>query len=205
MVKGLFISFEGGEGSGKSSLIENLAQFLAEEKISFLKTREPGGTALGEKVRQLLLHESAMSPYTELAFFLASRAEHVDKILLPALSEGKIVLCDRFNDTTLAYQGAARNLEMDRVKKLCAFFAQNLQPDTTFYLDIDPKLGLKRASHKGSDRLEKEALFFHETVRTAYLELVKNERERFFLIDATLSKEKVFALALAHLRQKHAF
>lgn len=200
--KGLFITFEGGEGSGKTSLIESLASFFQEQNLSFLKTREPGGTPLSEEIRPLILHKE-MSSYTELALYLAARAEHVDKVLIPALKDGKIILCDRFNDSTLAYQGSARKLDINTVKSLCTFFSQNLNPEITFYLDIDPKIGLKRASHSGLDRLEKEKLDFHQTIRESFLEMAKKEKERFFIIDGSLSKEKVLDLALGHLRQKN--
>ena len=200
--KGLFITFEGGEGSGKSSLIKSLAAFFQEKKLSFLKTREPGGTPLSEDIRALILHKE-MCAHTELALYLASRAEHTDKVLIPALKKGLIVLCDRYNDSTFAYQGHARKLDLKMVKEACLFFSQNLKPDITFYLDIDPEIGLKRASHQELDRLEKEKIDFHRDIRKAFLKMAKQENQRFCIIDATLSKEKVLNLALDHLRQKN--
>ena len=202
--KGLFITFEGGEGSGKSSLIASLSTFLKDKNLSFLSTREPGGTPLSEEIRPLILHQE-MSSYTELALYLAARAEHVDKVLLPALKEGLIILCDRFNDSTVAYQGYARKLDVKTVKSLCSFFSQNLNPQITFYLDIDPEIGLKRASRQGReglDRLEKEKLDFHQTIRKSFHQMAEQEKERFCVIDGSLPKEKVLELALAHLRKK---
>lgn len=199
--KGFFITFEGGEGSGKSSLIESLASFFLENHLPYLKTREPGGTPLSEEIRSLIL-EKEMSNFTELALYLAARSEHVDKVILPALMAKKLVLCDRFNDSTTAYQGYGRGLDLKMIKKLCAFFSQDLIPDITFYLDLDPKIGLKRASHRELDRLEREKIDFHQKIRKAFLKMAKQE-QRFFVIDASISKEEVLQKALFHLRQKH--
>lgn len=201
--KGLLITFEGGDGAGKSSLIDQLSEFFREKNIPFLKTREPGGTALSEEIRNLILHRD-MCPYTELALYLASRAEHTDKVLFPALQEDKIVLCDRFHDSTLAYQGYARGLDVEKVKQLCLFLSQNLVADITFYLDIDPETGLQRVSYeKSPDRLEKEKIDFHRAIRKAFLKIAEQESQRFCIIDASVSKKEVFFKALDYLKEKN--
>jgi dTMP kinase len=204
MNKGYFITFEGGEGAGKTTLIEKISSHLTTLRRSFIKTREPGGTKLGEEMRKLLLNfsEEKMSPYTELCLFLAARAEHIKEVILPALNEGKIVLCDRFNDSTVAYQGCGRDLGMEKVKHFCSFISQDLKPRLTIYLNIDPEIALPRAKknlatfEKGYDRIESEALFFHKKIREAFLILAKNEPERFLVIDASLSKEEVFRISM---------
>ncbi len=191
--KGLFITFEGGEGAGKTTLMKKLAEKLKKHEI--LQTREPGGTQLGESVRSILLNpQKKISARSELTLFLACRSQHIEEVILPALEEGKIVLCDRFNDSSVAYQGAARSLGMEKVQKFCNFICNNLQPDRTFYLDIDPAIGLKRAS--GSDRIESEKLSFHETIRSAFLILAKQHPERIHVIDARKTADQVFAEVL---------
>src|SRR5690606_19081528 len=159
--RGVFISFEGGEGAGKSTLIERIASHLQDYPV--LKVREPGGTALGEALRELLLQQKGpVSPYAELSLFLASRAQHISEVIGPALEDGMIVLCDRFNDSTIAYQGAARGLGMEKVDQFCKFISQGLSPHLTLYLDIHPELGLHRAaSVRAQDRIEAETIAFH--------------------------------------------
>lgn len=194
---GLFITFEGGEGAGKTTLIEAIANALTTQGHSVLKTREPGGTPLGEQIRALLLDQGKMSPYAEFALFLASRAQQVQEVIAPALKENKIVLCDRFNDSSIAYQGIGRDLGKKEVASTCDFFSQNLKPDLTLYLDIDPKLGLTRAGeHKTQDRIEKEDLAFHTKIREAYKTLQKEEPQRFHLLDASLPPTDVFTAAM---------
>ena len=203
MRHGKLITFEGGEGAGKTSLIEGIYQHLISQKHAVFKTREPGGTPLSEKVRSLLLENSQekVSPFAELALFLASRAQHLEEVLLPALDEGKIILCDRFNDSSVAYQGIARALGKEDVFRACAFFSQNLEPDLTFFLDIDPSLGLLRAQKiKEQDRIEKEGFSFHSKVREAFLEIAKENPKRIHVLDATLPKEKVLEEALQCLK-----
>lgn len=200
---GLFITFEGGEGAGKTTLIESLAKKLTSLGISVIKTREPGGTSFGEKVRQVLLEPggSPLSPYTELCLFLASRAQHIQDVIVPALHQKKVVLCDRFNDSTIAYQGAARGLGMQEVADVCAFICQGLQPHLTFYLDIEPTAGLQRAFNRseGKDRMESEALSFHQKIRDAYLALHRKNPKRLHLLDATCSPSQVFEQAMLFL------
>jgi len=193
--KGLFVTFEGGEGAGKTSFINRAFEELFAKGHDVIKTREPGGTPLGKKIRELLLHEklTSISRHSELFLFLADRAQHVHNVILPALSSGKIVLCDRFNDSTIAYQGVARALDLPFLKELCTFATEQLCPDLTLYLDLDPTLGLIRAEKAGGhDRLEQEALHFHTKVRTAFLSLAKEEPHRFHVIDAEKSFDTVY-------------
>lgn len=198
MRQGLFITFEGGEGAGKTTLIEEIVRHLMADGFSVLKTREPGGTRLGEHIRSLLLqHTEPVSPYAELSLFLASRAQHIFEVIGPALEARKIVLCDRFNDSTIAYQGAARGLGMEKVGQFCEFVSQGLKPNLTIYLDLDPEVGLSRAAKvRTQDRIESETLLFHRRIREAFLSIHKEEPHRFRLIDATLAPDRVFREAM---------
>jgi dTMP kinase len=201
-MKGIFITFEGGEGAGKTTLIEAIAQSLIADGHSVLRTREPGGTKLGEHIRSILLqHTEEVSAYAELCLFLASRAQHILEVIGPALEAGKVVLCDRFNDSSIAYQGAARGLGMEKVKEVCEFISQGLKPNLTLYLDLDPELGLSRAAKaRTQDRIESETILFHRKIRDAYIEIHKAEQHRFRLVDATLSPERVFKEAMILVR-----
>lgn len=199
--KGLLITLEGGEGAGKSLLIDRLEREILSRDYPVLKTRNPGGCPLGQQLRDMVLHQKDDPPVPrcELLLYLADRAQHVQTVLLPALKSGKIVLCDRFNDSTLAYQAAGRGLDLGEIKKLCSFASQDLIPDLTLYLDIDPRIGLQRVKKigLGQDRLESEKIEFHDEVRAAYLELAKQERGRIRMIDASLSPDAVFKQALS--------
>jgi dTMP kinase len=196
---GLFITFEGGDGAGKTTLINRIHQDLIQSRWAVLKTRAPGGTHLGEAIRHLLLHKQdvLVSKRSELLLFLADRAQHVDELILPALQEGKIVLCDRFNDSTLAYQGGARGFEEQLLKKLCAFACDDLQPNLTLYLDLDPKIGFERNQKAGlaKDRIESENLKFHQRIRQAFKKIAKKEPKRFMMIDASQTPEEVYTQA----------
>ncbi|MBF8262627.1 MAG: tmk, partial [Parachlamydiales bacterium] len=165
--RGLFITFEGGEGAGKSTLIDEVARQLASDGYHVVKTREPGGTHIGEHIRSLLLDHAQnrpLSAYAELCLFLAARAQQIEEIIAPALEARKIVLCDRFNDSTIAYQGVARGLGVEEVSAFCQFICHGIQPQLTLYLDIDPAVGLSRARRdqpqiagaRGYDRIESE-------------------------------------------------
>ncbi len=196
---GLFISFEGGEGAGKSTLIESLYQKLLSEKIPVIKIREPGGTSLGDAIRQVILHQKGfnISSLAETLLFLASRAQQIEETIKPHLQKGDVVLCDRFNDSTIAYQGVARGMGKELIEKLCKLVCQQVEPNCTFYLDLDPTDGLKRVHkmNKGWDRLENEKLEFHQKVRQGYLTLAEENKERICKIDASLSTSQVFDLA----------
>lgn len=192
----MFITFEGGEGSGKSSLISYLFDLLTKEGQNVLCTRAPGGTVVGEKIREILLHcsESRLNAKTELLLYLADFAQFVEEIIKPHLEKGGIVLCDRFTDSSMAYQGASRGLNFDVVEPLATFATGGLLPDLTIYLDVKPEIGLKRAKVQSTkyDRLENEALAFHEAVRKGYLELLKRYPNRMVKIDASKKQELVF-------------
>ncbi len=198
----LFITFEGGEGAGKSTLIERVAAVLQKKGRPVVTTREPGGTQLGEHIRHWLLNRDfiiKVSKPAELMLFLASRAQHLEELIVPALGEGKDVICDRFCDSTIVYQGYARGLGVDYVERLCQLVCQGLAPQLTFYLDVDPAIGLKRSQrvHKeiakaGTlDRIESESLEFHQKVRKGFLDLAKRYPERIHIIDASQTIEKV--------------
>jgi dTMP kinase len=197
----MFITFEGIEGSGKTTQIRHAMEFLKQKGRDCVVTREPGGTAAGRKIRAILLDPESrdIAPSTELLLYMADRAEHVGKVVLPALSAGKTVLCDRYYDATVAYQGYARGLDMDLLGRLHRLVINDLKPDKTILLDLSPEAGLSRAwkqikEGKREDmetRFEKEELAFHEKVRNGYLELARREPERFVLIDAMKDEEKV--------------
>ena len=198
--RGCFVTFEGGEGVGKTTLINRVYDYLTSKGYEVFKTREPGGTALGRNIRDLLLHKEGVLPTkkAELFLFLADRAQHVEEMILPALEQEKIVLCDRFNDSTLAYQGAARSFDPETLRYFCSFATSDLIPDLTLFLDLDPKIGLKRAEQgKGNsrDRLEKESLSFHMKVRDAFLSFSLKEPHRFHVIDASQPTDIVFDIA----------
>jgi dTMP kinase len=199
---GVFITFEGGEGAGKTTLINSIAISLVDAGYEVFKTREPGGTPLGEEVRNLLLHKSGpISPYAELSLFLASRAQHIFEVIRPALGEGKIVLCDRFNDSTVAYQGVARGLGRKQVKSFAEFISQGLYPHLTLCLDLDPAIGLARAAKtREQDRIEAEDVSFHQKIHDAYIEIHRKDPYRFHLLDATKSPEAVFLEAMKLIR-----
>ena len=202
--RGKLITLEGGEGSGKTTLLEALQKRLLSLGYAPLVTRAPGATETGKKIRDWVMHQKLpLTKQAELFLFLADRAQHVEELLLPALKEGKIILCDRFNDSTLAYQGAARGENLQFIEKLCLFATQGLTPDLTLYLDIPPEEGLLRAQaavvkegKPSYDRIEQEKISFHEKVRMAYRALVEKEPGRIQLIDARQSPEEVFQNAL---------
>jgi len=197
--QGIFITFEGGEGAGKTTLIEKVYAALSKKK-SVVKTRAPGGTKTGLSIRDIVLHHDVqLDKRCELLLFLADRGQHVTEVILPALKEGKIVLCDRFNDSTVAYQGGARGFDAAWVRKLCAFACHDVQPDLTLYLDLDPKIGFERVQQAkgGRDRIESEDIRFHQTLRTAFHKIAKKEPRRFHIIDASQTPEAVFTQAMA--------
>jgi dTMP kinase len=202
---GLFVTFEGGEGAGKTTLIERIFDQLVREGRQVLKTREPGGTPLGEEIRALLLHhKDPVSPYAELSLFLASRAQHLSEVILPALKAGKVVLCDRFNDSTIAYQGVARGLGMEKVAAFCQFICMEIEPHLTLYLDIDPALGLSRTKKRHvTDRIEAEDIAFHAKIRNGYLAIHKKNPYRFHLLDAAQPPEIVFHQAIKLIHPKN--
>lgn len=195
-----FITFEGGEGSGKTTLIRSIESGLHQMGRKTLSTREPGGSTLGIQIRQLLLHQGEdvrIFPMTELMLFLADRAQHLEEIILPALNEGKVVLCDRFNDSTIAYQGVARGLGIEAVQEICLLACHGIQPDLTLYLDLDPRVGMHRAQKEQRvfDRLENEKILFHDKVREGFQQLAQRNPKRILVIDAKQSPEQVMSQA----------
>jgi dTMP kinase len=191
----VFISLEGPDGGGKTTQVHLLAEWLRSQGHDVLQTREPGGTRIGDQIRSVL-HDSAntdMDPRTEILLYSASRAQLVAQLLSPALDAGKIVVCDRFFDSTLAYQGFGRGLDLRVLKTVTAFATAGLKPDLTICLDLDPGKGLQRRLLGGGEwnRLDAEALAFHESVRAGYLELAKAEPERWAVIDGARPVEVV--------------
>ncbi len=197
MKKGLFISFEGGEACGKTTQIELLQNYFntLENKDDFIFVKEPGGTILGEKIRNLLMHDESDPPVAKAELFLycASRVHLVEKVILPALKSGKIVIADRFFDSTVAYQGMARNIfSPDEIMNLTKMLIGDLKPDLTFYLKMSPELAFKRKNPEiPLDRIEKEGLEFHQKVSDGFNYMANLEKERFCIIDATKSIEEI--------------
>ncbi|MGH7835048.1 MAG: dTMP kinase [Candidatus Binatia bacterium] len=188
------ISFEGGDGSGKTTQIGLLGDYLCAKGMNCIRTREPGATALGKILRQALLEVKGTTVFsaTELFLYLADRAQHVHEIIQPALTAGKVVLSDRFSDSTLAYQGYGRGFDLSFLRSLNLIASQGITPYLTFLLDIPPALGLARTHERNTsgagktDRFEGEKVEFHEKVRSGFLELARQEPDRFVLLDATL-------------------
>lgn len=201
--EGFFITFEGGEGGGKSTALQAIYDFLTSNGFNVITTREPGGVLLSEEIRLLLLEKEQLKidKRAELLLFLAARAQHVQELILPYLKKGYIVLCDRFNDSSIAYQGIARGLGEETVRAIADFSSCSLKPDLTLLFDIDPTLGLKRTLSLGRfDRIENEQLEFHEKVRQAYLKLAKNEPGRIKILDASKDKALVIEQAVGLIR-----
>jgi dTMP kinase len=197
----LFITFEGIEGSGKTTQIVRIKNYLTQKRIPCEVTREPGGTSIGEKIRKILLDpsHSKMVPLCELLLYEASRAQHVHDVIKPLLEKGIVVICDRFSDASIAYQAYGRGLDLKFVQKLNRIASQGLKPDITFILDCPSGLGLKRAIKRNKelngikeDRFERENILFHKRVREGYLSLAKKDPRRIKVIDTRLGEEKVF-------------
>lgn len=187
-MQGKFITLEGGEGVGKSTNLTFIKEYLEGAGKEIIVTREPGGTGIGEEIRNLLLEhrKESMSESVELLLMFASRAQHLQQLILPALKQGKWVLCDRFTDATYAYQGGGRGLKTGSIKTLENFVQKGVKPDCTFLLDAPIEIGLHRASQRGElDRFESEEKQFFQRVREAYLERARAEQERFQVIDAS--------------------
>lgn len=188
MARGRFITVEGGEGVGKSTNIDFLCELIRRRSLKVLKTREPGGTPTAEKIRELLLEhgDEPLPDIAELLLFFAARSLHVENVIRPALAAGTWVVCDRFTDTTRAYQGAGRGLDRQRIETLAGWVHPDLVPDLTLLLDASDTVGRGRAERRGgADRLEAEARQFHGKVRAGYLQLARAEPGRFAVIDAS--------------------
>jgi dTMP kinase len=213
--RGKFITFEGLDGSGKSTQIEKLARSLRAHGVSVTVTREPGGTAAGEKIREVLLHSATagLSPQAEMALMFAARAQHIQEVILPALAEGRIVLCDRFTDSTEAYQGGGRKLGSKPVLHLHEILCGNLQPDLTILLDNEVRFSVERArrrnrkhknnrSEKDENRFEQESRAFFGRVRGAYLAISAREPHRVQMINARGTPQQTHAAIMELVRKK---
>jgi len=197
----LFITFEGVEGSGKTTQIQRLKRYLTQKGIPCRVTREPGGCPIGEKIRKILLNPDhrEMSPLSELLLYEASRAQHVIEVIKPLLKKGMLILCDRFSDASIAYQGYGRKVELNLVERLNRLSSQGIKPDITFLLDCPLDIGLKRALQRNQrlkkekeERFEREKIQFHHRVRRGYLSIAKKEPHRVKVIDTREGEEKVF-------------
>jgi dTMP kinase len=196
MGRGKFITVEGIEGTGKSTNIEFLRSLIEEKGYEVFCTREPGGTPMAEKIRQLLLdHDQEQLPeIAELLLFFASRSLHLRNAIVPALNEGKWVLCDRFTDASRAYQGSGRGLDLDRIERLAEWVQEGLEPDMTILLDAPAEIGMQRAAERGdADRMDSEELSFYRRVRAGYLTLADMHPERFAVVNASQSLDQVQA------------
>ncbi len=191
MSKGLFITFEGGDGCGKTTQIKLLDEYLRNKGYKTLLTREPGSKGLGVKVREILLnYDGEVSPVCESFLFLADRAQNVDCIIKPALEDGTIVICDRHTDSSVAYQGYGRGLDIDRINMLNNIATSGLKPDLTIVLDVDVETSQKRVGAE-KDRMESAGMEFFERVRQGYLEIAKQEPERVKVVDSTQTIEEI--------------
>ena len=192
MKKGLFITFEGADGCGKTTQMKLLADYLKTQGLEVVLTREPGGKGLGEKVREILLnYDGEVSDRCESFLFLADRAQNIDIIVNPAVEQGKIVLCDRHIDSTVAYQGYGRGLDLERIKMLNNLATNGRKPDLTIVFDIDVETSMKRVGSE-KDRMESAGIEFHNKVRNGYLEIAKEEPDRIKVVDACKTIAEVF-------------
>ena len=203
----MFITLEGPEGSGKTTAVNYAVSKLEEMGYKIVRTREPGGTPIAEQIRNVILDKenTKMDPRTEALLYAASRRQHLVEKVWPAIKEGKIVICDRYLDSSLAYQGGARGLGVDNILNINSFATEGTFPDLTLLFDLDPKIGLARISANASrevNRLDLEKLEFHEKVRNTFLELAKRYPERFVIIDASKSQEEVAEATLKTILER---
>jgi len=194
-LNGKFITFEGPEGSGKTSVIEGIKKFFNDNNIDYITTREPGGIRIAEEIRDIILNKDnvEMDAHSEALLFAAARGQHLAEVVIPALKQGKVVLCDRFIDSSLAYQGHARGLGMDEVYAINKFAIGDTLPDLTIFIDVPPHVGLNRvfSNTRKVDRLDLEDIAFHEKVYEGYMIVAKRYKNRFKIVDGTQSKEQV--------------
>ena len=201
-MKGQFFSFEGPDGAGKTTMITKLESFLREKGFDVLSTREPGGVRIAEEIRSIILNpkHTEMDGRTEALLYAAARRQHLLEKIIPAIKAGKIVLCDRFVDSSLAYQGFARGLGIDEILQINQFAVDGYLPSLTIYFDIDPKIGLERIQknkQREINRLDMESLSFHYKVREGYLKLAERFSDRIITIDASKPVDEVFAMTIA--------
>ncbi len=210
----MFITFEGGEGSGKTTQVNRLAQYLTAQGHKTITTREPGGTPEGEKIRDLLVQREGgtWNPAAECLLLFASRVMHVESVIKPALQSGKIVISDRFTDSTRAYQGYGHGFDLEKIEELRKISIGDFEPDITFILDVDVKTGLGRSGRRMAaealqlkqteDRFENLATEFHERLRQGYLAIAKNSKGRYHVLDATLPQDQIEKLIAARVQDR---
>jgi dTMP kinase len=203
----MFITFEGPDGSGKSTVIKEIYQRLINEKYDILLTREPGGTPIAEKIRNVILdnENTALDARAEALLYAASRRQHLVEKIWPALKEGKIVLCDRYLDSSLAYQGGGRDLGVENILNINLFATENTYPDLTLFFNVSPEVGLSRVSQdkkRVADRLDNESSNFHDKVYKTFIELTKKYKERIVVIDASLPLDEVIENTYKVLKEK---
>ncbi|MCD6358650.1 MAG: dTMP kinase [Dehalococcoidia bacterium] len=196
----MFITFEGCEGSGKSTHTKALYQHLIQMNIPTVLAHEPGGTALGDKIDQWVKHGEKLSPETELLLFAASRAQLLTELVRPSLEEGKVVICDRYSESTLSYQGYGRGISLNIINSVNSIATEGLRPNLIILLDIDPVEGLARKSGSEGDHFERETIAFHHRIRNGYLEMAKADPKRWLVIDATQSREEVAVIIWQKVR-----
>ena len=206
----MFITLEGPEGSGESTQIKRLAERLQALGYPVITTREPGGTPIGDQIRQVLvrMENQELHPRTEILLFLAARAQLVEQVVKPALRDGKIILCDRYGDSTLAYQGYGHGLDLEKLRQMLAFATDQLKPDLTILLDLDVRTGLLRKKAEDEwNRLDAYEVLFHERVREGYLKLAREEPERWRIVDAAQGidtvQEDLFQLVLGAIENRY--
>ncbi len=197
MKKRLFIAFEGGEGAGKSTILDKIYDWMKDENIPCIKTREPGGIKISEQIRSVILdnNNTEMDERTEALLYAAARRQHLVEKIIPALNEGKVVLCDRFIDSSLAYQGYARGIGMDEILEINNFAIGEYMPNLSIFFDLDPSEGLKRINKDNNrevNRLDNEKLDFHNKVREGYYKILEKDKDRIVKIDASKSIDKVY-------------
>ena len=192
-MKGLFITFEGTEGCGKSTQAKMLKEYLENKQIAVFLTREPGGPKISEDIRGILLSNDniEMLDRTEVLLYMASRSQHTGQWILPELKKGKVVISDRYYDSTIAYQGAARKIDRNIIDSLTKYATFGLQPDITFLVDLPAEVGLSRIKQQDADRLEQESLDFHRNVRKGFLEIAKVESKRYIILDGSKSIDEI--------------
>ena len=202
MTKGLFITFEGVDGAGKSTQLNYAVNYLRDRKRDLVQTREPGGTPFSEQLRNMMLGATTpLDSDTEVLLMFAARKEHIARVIKPALDSGVIVICDRFTDATFAYQGGGSGVDPSRIEILEHWVQGTLQPDLTLFFDLPIEIAQRRMSHRAKDRFESETIDFHERVRQAYLDRAKKDPARVKVIDSSKSKSQIRLLVQNELDQ----